>query len=101
MAGGESERKVRAHIFRKAGKKGKKRPAFLASGSGFRTLWEGGRELLTQQEENKHKTKASGKGKQNGKKDEKESLDSTSRCSRVVPHPSTYRTQTALTSVFG
>ena len=28
-------------------------------------------------------------------------LDSTPHCSRVVPHPSTERAQTALTSVFG
>ena len=28
-------------------------------------------------------------------------MDSTPRCSRVVPHPSTERAQTALTSVFG
>jgi hypothetical protein len=28
-------------------------------------------------------------------------VDSTPHCSRVVPHPSTKRAQTALTSVFG
>ena len=28
-------------------------------------------------------------------------MDSTPHCSRVVPHPSTERAQTALTSVFG
>ena len=30
-----------------------------------------------------------------------EKMDSTPHCSRVVPHPSTERAQTALTSVFG
>jgi len=28
-------------------------------------------------------------------------VDTTPHCSRVVPHPSTERAQTALTSVFG
>ena len=37
-----------------------------------------------------------GKRKKKGKK-----MDSTPHCSRVVPHPSTERAQTALTSVFG
>lgn len=32
---------------------------------------------------------------------EEKKLDSTPHCSRVVPHPSTERAQTALTSVFG
>ena len=31
----------------------------------------------------------------------KKGLDSTPHCSRVVPHPSTERAQTALTPVFG
>jgi hypothetical protein len=31
----------------------------------------------------------------------KKVVDSTPHCSRVVPHPSTERAQTALTSVFG
>ena len=39
------------------------------------------------------------KKKKNKKK--KKKMDSTPHCSRVVPHPSTERAQTALTSVFG
>lgn len=34
-------------------------------------------------------------------KKKKKKMDSTPHCSRVVPHPSTERAQTALTSVFG
>ena len=34
-------------------------------------------------------------------KDKEKKVDSTPHCSRVVPHPSTERAQTALTSVFG
>ena len=37
----------------------------------------------------------------NNKKKKKKKVDSTPHCSRVVPHPSTKRAQTALTSVFG
>jgi hypothetical protein len=35
------------------------------------------------------------------RKEKKDIMDSTPHCSRVVPHPSTKRAQTALTSVFG
>jgi hypothetical protein len=35
------------------------------------------------------------------KKRKKDTMDSTPHCSRVVPHPSTKRAQTALTAVFG
>ena len=34
-------------------------------------------------------------------KEKEKVVDSTPHCSRVVPHPSTKRAQTALTSVFG
>ena len=38
---------------------------------------------------------------QKRKEEDKKKVDSTPHCSRVVPHPSTKRAQTALTSVFG